>query len=688
MTDQAAHTSIVIGFRDWGLGRLELCLKALKGAFAGTGYEAIVSDFGSSDAASVQKVAENAGAKYVYTHSDVWARSRALNRGFEVARGDVIMATDADMLFSPGSLAQVATSVRRSPNSAVAIQCRDLPQQYSSETVAEAGFTWEDFETQSRLRPRWGMGGLFATTRRAFASVGGYDERMHTYGGEDLDFAQRCQRSGLRIVWRDDPSVRMYHMWHPPSRAAIETSTVVKEAVDANTQIVKNDPTVLRNTRARNAMVAAPLVSVVIATRDRGEYLRESINSVLAQSVQDFEVVVVNDGSSDDTLEVLDKIGDRRVRVFSQEPKGISAARNLGTDRARGRYIAVHDDDDIMMPTRLERSLNAIRPGVQATFGSWVNFDDVSGELALNVSKKEFEPSTVFNTGAAPGHSTWLLERELIHRVRYDEQLTSAVDHNLAVRLMNAGVKWAHVGRVLFLRRMHSRQVTVSDGDGQKLAAILTNNWYKAQGDSAHRQNQASSGKSAPWPRVPEKDDLEGSVVPYLPDHLAYRHVLVRGTLTEDSALRLSSSRRTEFQYEIRTEVGPVISGTLFRDVPWEDLPQLAASGVSYEVFGGRRIGPNRVSISDAEVRQRERSAILRECLAAIPSSVGSQHVTIAMHRRKFRGTQRFMLGSVSRAGEKPLVITGSLHDDRRDAELAAQEIADSGSALTWVVER
>ncbi|HEY0009145.1 MAG TPA: glycosyltransferase family A protein [Tepidisphaeraceae bacterium] len=101
---------------------------------------------------------------------------------------------------------------------------------------------------------------------------------------------------------------------------------------------------------------ASPLVSVVIPTYKGGALLVETLESVFAQTFDDYEVIVINDGSPDDTLERLVPFQQRhgeKLRVVTQENAGIGRARNRGIDEARGRYIAFCDHDDLWMPEKL-----------------------------------------------------------------------------------------------------------------------------------------------------------------------------------------------------------------------------------------------------------------------------------------------------------------------------------------------
>jgi len=90
-----------------------------------------------------------------------------------------------------------------------------------------------------------------------------------------------------------------------------------------------------------------PKVSVIIPTYNRGYIVSDAINSILAQTMADFEILVVDDGSTDDTHQVIDAIADKRIRYIYKENGGVSSARNLGMVQATGSYIAFLDSDDI-----------------------------------------------------------------------------------------------------------------------------------------------------------------------------------------------------------------------------------------------------------------------------------------------------------------------------------------------------
>jgi glycosyltransferase involved in cell wall biosynthesis len=106
-------------------------------------------------------------------------------------------------------------------------------------------------------------------------------------------------------------------------------------------------------------MTQTGLVSIIVPTYNRAEMCKNTVKSALAQTYRMIEVIVVDDGSIDNTRELLDGL-DQRVHYFRQENKGVSAARNLGLSQARGDFIAFLDSDDMWLPWKLECQLNVL----------------------------------------------------------------------------------------------------------------------------------------------------------------------------------------------------------------------------------------------------------------------------------------------------------------------------------------
>lgn len=124
-----------------------------------------------------------------------------------------------------------------------------------------------------------------------------------------------------------------------------------------------------------------PKVSVVIPAFNALRYLPRTVDSALAQSFGDFEVLIVDDESTDGTADWVRTIADRRVRLLEQKNQGAAAARNAGIRQARGEYIAFLDADDLWEPAKLERQVACLdaRPEVGVVY-TWVRVIDQDGE--------------------------------------------------------------------------------------------------------------------------------------------------------------------------------------------------------------------------------------------------------------------------------------------------------------------
>ncbi len=123
---------------------------------------------------------------------------------------------------------------------------------------------------------------------------------------------------------------------------------------------------------------ATPRVSIIIPTYNYGRYLPDAINSILAQTFRDFEVIVVDDGSTDDTPAILAAQTDPRVRPVRKENGGTSSARNHGRTLARGEFLTFLDADDLWRPTFLERHLEVLdaEPELAYSFANFIRTQD------------------------------------------------------------------------------------------------------------------------------------------------------------------------------------------------------------------------------------------------------------------------------------------------------------------------
>ena len=187
-----------------------------------------------------------------------------------------------------------------------------------------------------------------------------------------------------------------------------------------------------------NLGLEPPQVSVIIPTYNRAWCVREAVDSVLGQEFSGFELIVVDDGSSDETPQMLLAYGSA-LRMLRQENRGVSAARNAGIAAARGELIAFLDSDDIWLPGKLARQVEFFRQHPEAlicqTEELWVK-----NGCRVNPGRRHrkrggmiFEPSLDL---CLVSPSAVMLRRGLFHRVGlFDERLPACEDYDLWLRV-------------------------------------------------------------------------------------------------------------------------------------------------------------------------------------------------------------------------------------------------------------
>jgi glycosyltransferase involved in cell wall biosynthesis len=125
-----------------------------------------------------------------------------------------------------------------------------------------------------------------------------------------------------------------------------------------------------------------PRISVIIPVYNGEKTIRATIETVLKQTFSDFELIVIDDGSQDATLEIISEFRDTRIKVLSGSNRGVSVARNRGIAQASGDFIAFLDADDLWTPNKLEAQFNALQTNPQAAVAySWTDYIDESGQF-------------------------------------------------------------------------------------------------------------------------------------------------------------------------------------------------------------------------------------------------------------------------------------------------------------------
>ena len=196
-----------------------------------------------------------------------------------------------------------------------------------------------------------------------------------------------------------------------------------------------------------------PFFSVIIPVYNRAHALRPAIESVLAQTCQDFEIVVVDDGSKDDPESVAESFNDPRIRFIRQENEGGGMARNTAIDAAIGHYVAPLDSDDVFLPHHLE-AMKTLLAGPENPRGDLVGYarvvvDRGDGKTFLKPPRgvrpdEDMGEYLLCDRGFVPT-ITIVIPRQLAQRVRYHVNLRPAEDTDFAMRLALAGGRFQMV---------------------------------------------------------------------------------------------------------------------------------------------------------------------------------------------------------------------------------------------------
>jgi glycosyltransferase involved in cell wall biosynthesis len=227
--------------------------------------------------------------------------------------------------------------------------------------------------------------------------------------------------------------------------------------------------------------MAQPLVSVVIPAYNATRTIKHTLLSVTRQTVADIEVIVVDDGSTDETGEVAVSLKDDRVRVVRQQNTGHAGARNTGIAGAIGKYIAVVDADDLWLPHKLERQVAALRahPEIRALHSSAVHVDDSLRPMFIGrCSEGSNSLLDVLCFRGLPGvMCTLIAERTLLDEIgRFDESLVILQDWELAIRLSRRHELYS-ISEPVALYRVHgsnqSRQLELHVEPGERILREL-----------------------------------------------------------------------------------------------------------------------------------------------------------------------------------------------------------------------
>lgn len=199
-------------------------------------------------------------------------------------------------------------------------------------------------------------------------------------------------------------------------------------------------------------------ISCVIPTFNRASLLKEAINSILCQTFTDWELIIVDNGSTDNTTEIVNEYlkNDKRIRYYKCIKKGPAAARNFGVSKAQGQYIVFLDDDDISLPHRFETQLDAVRKSGKEFVVSGYEVRDRSNNKLI---VKRINELKGFGAGFP---SRWIISKTLFEKCGgFDEELFTMEDPEFSYRVAQFEIFVCHAEVVTI---MYSSQDSISSG--------------------------------------------------------------------------------------------------------------------------------------------------------------------------------------------------------------------------------
>ena len=217
-------------------------------------------------------------------------------------------------------------------------------------------------------------------------------------------------------------------------------------------------------------MDKTPEISVVLPVYNGGDYLSESIQSILEQSYTDFELLILDDGSTDNSLQLMRGFEqkDSRIRIYSRENRGLVPTLNELIQMARGTWIARMDADDVADSARLQRQLDWLRQTGTDVCGSWVQRFGSGDQRLVRLYQSDQAIKTELLFYSPFAHPSVMFRASLAKMLPYDETWIKAEDYDLWVRAAAAGWKMSNIPEALLLYRVHEGQISVQDAEFQQ----------------------------------------------------------------------------------------------------------------------------------------------------------------------------------------------------------------------------
>lgn len=417
-----------------------------------------------------------------------------LNRAVSLAKGQWIKPISCDDILEKNYLKNVWEYVRN--HATISLVCTDMSHidsegkkkidsnwQYGRSEVTEEGIN--DFN--NLLNAQYLNAPTLFYKKELWEKIGGYDEEL-VY--EDWDFLLRLKKIS-KFGFIKESLVR-YRMHEANMHKKFDTNTrYVKDTIKVLTKHLDNNPILIREKvsdlifdillmneeegiRVWEQEInwirlpeddSLPLISVLMTAYNSEKYIESAIRSILLQSYTKIEFVIVNDGSTDNTLDIVRNYSIKypNIKLINQENKGIAAAANVGLKECSGKYIARMDSDDLCHPNRIEKEVDFLEKNAQfSAVSSWLTrfFMETNTFKTLKFAQDSAELKAIMPFDNPIPHAPALIQADILKRIGYDEKFNIAEDYNMWYHIFKEGGCVKILPKSYYIYRFHNSNIT------------------------------------------------------------------------------------------------------------------------------------------------------------------------------------------------------------------------------------
>lgn len=453
--------------------------------------EIIVADDGSSDGVEevIRKYEQYLEIIHVRQKDRGYRLSAVRNLGIRAAKHDCLIVIDCDMLPEPnfveaymkyfhvsdrvaliGNRRFVCTDeitddqIRENINVALDLPDICTNNEIWNSTEAQPTQDWRikiyektDYLKTEKYPFRAFVGATIAYSRKIADTAGLYDEDFQRWGEEDKEYGYRIYNAGFYFI----PVLDAVGLHQEPPGGENENDRQGGKEITAKI-LEEKCPAGWYRKYEVDRIYEVPKVSIYIPSYNNGKFIKECIDSVLNQSFTDLEVCVCDDGSTDNTVQILEENYryNPKVRWKVQANGGISKASNTAVQMCRGMYIGQLDSDDLLKPNAVETLVKYLdRHDVGCVYSGCERIDTEGNYLQDEYNWPIFSREKLLITMIVH-HFRMFRRKDWMRTSGFDETLTNAVDYDIFLKLSEV-CSFHHVNEMLYLRRIHGNNTSV-----------------------------------------------------------------------------------------------------------------------------------------------------------------------------------------------------------------------------------